>query len=123
MVGVAKTTPEQKLVLYLNRCTRTPQGCFLWPGATSGYGYPVANMHGRGHPISYLHREMYSYCVGKIPEGFVVDHICTNHCCLNPDHLRALSYDDNIKRDRRDRYCSQSVVYSYIRSMLDGDIK
>lgn len=95
---IRNSTVQQKLIEYLKRCTRTSNRCLIWPGAASGYGYPVANMHGRSGKMSYLHREIYKACVGIIPDDWVVDHICENRLCLNPDHLRILTFDDNKAR-------------------------
>ena len=32
---------------------------------------------------------------GPIPEGLVIDHLCHNHACVNPDHLRAVTHKQN----------------------------
>jgi len=69
-------------------------GCWLWFGASSdGYGYIGCGGRNRlAHRVSYeIHR-------GPIPEGLELDHLCRLHCCVNPDHLEAVTCKVNIGR-------------------------
>lgn len=75
---------------YIDRCEENSNGCLIWHGATSGWGYPVANINGRG-TFTYLHKYVYEQTSGIVPDGFVVDHKCNNTRCLNPDHLQTIS--------------------------------
>lgn len=78
-------------------------GCYLWTGRlrTTGYGV-FAVQHG---DIRLAHRVMYETHCGPIPEGMVLDHICSQRCCVNPDHLQPVTPSDNSKRSaRRGRY-------------------
>lgn len=43
------------------------------------------------------HRVSYSIFKGDIPTSFVVDHLCGNKACCNPDHLRAVEQRENIR--------------------------
>ena len=113
--GGVRPTVEQALLKFLKRCHVTENRCLIWPGATSGYGYPVATVNGRG-TFGYLHRIIYHHAVGYIPDGYVVDHICTNKLCLNPDHLRILTASDN---NVRDRWTDSNLVYDYLRSIFN----
>ncbi len=58
-------------------------------------GYSRATLDGKrnyGHIISYeLHK-------GPVPEGLQIDHTCKVKCCVNPDHLEAVTSGENTRR-------------------------
>lgn len=67
--------------------------CWLWEAfkVHNGYGvfYPV---HGDG---IYAHRYSYELTNGKIPIGVELDHMCHTRACVNPNHLRGATHNDN----------------------------
>ena len=65
--------------------------CWEWVGARFTNGY--ASFWGGSE--SYAHRFSYELLVGPIPQGMLVDHICFNRACVNPDHLRLASKKQN----------------------------
>jgi hypothetical protein len=81
----AKTPLESKY--RVNEAT----GCWEWVAAKSrsGYGYL-----GRKR----AHRAVYSLYRGSIPDGLVLDHLCRNTCCVNPDHLEPVTTAENTRR-------------------------
>lgn len=73
------------------------EGCWNWTGATNGkVGY--GRIGAGTKPYSWLlaHRASYEMSNGPIPEGLVIDHICHNRKCVNPDHLRAITQKQNM---------------------------
>lgn len=70
-------------------------GCWEWIAHknTSGYGRVWAE--GRQ---DYSHRFVYATLVGPIPDGLAIDHLCHNKGCCNPDHLEAVTTDENNLR-------------------------
>ncbi|MFJ3037756.1 HNH endonuclease signature motif containing protein [Streptomyces tendae] len=38
----------------------------------------------------YAHRAAYELARGPIPDGLVIDHLCRNTACANPEHLEAV---------------------------------
>ena len=92
-----KRGAKRTIASYLNQCKKTGT-CWIWQGAISGFGYPVANISGRGS-FTYLHRWIYEQVYGPIQEGFVVDHMCNNPKCLNPNHLQSITRAANIARN------------------------
>ena len=80
----------------LNKVQMEPNsGCWIWEAATNGDGYGYLNHGGkqwRAHRLSY---ELFK-C--EIPPGLELDHLCRLRCCVNPDHLEAVTRSVNAKR-------------------------
>lgn len=69
-------------------------GCWLWQlGKTKGYGV----MRHNGKTV-YVHRLLYEERYGPVPRGSELDHVCRVPACVNPDHLEAVSHQQNTKR-------------------------
>jgi len=73
--------------------------CWEWTGALHNKGYGHMGMNGK---IYRVHRLMYEYIYGPIPEtntyhGTCILHRCDNRKCCNPMHLYAGTQKDNIK--------------------------
>jgi hypothetical protein len=70
-------------------------GCWEWTATlqTNGYG----RTSWRGVP-RFTHRVAYEITNGPIPDGLVIDHLCRNRACFNPDHLEAVSHRTNLLR-------------------------
>lgn len=69
--------------------------CWLWTGAINGHGYGHIKIAGR---MQYAHRVAYELEVGPIPDGLVLDHLCRNRSCVNPDHLEPVPHRANVLR-------------------------
>lgn len=66
--------------------------CWEWPGFIDYGGY------GRVGGTKYAHRVIYEAAVGPIPPGLVIDHVCHNRKCVNPNHLEAVTQGVNALR-------------------------
>lgn len=68
--------------------------CWEWTGRrTRGYGQ--FGWNGRGW---FTHRLAYEALVGPIPDGLVLDHLCRNPPCVNPNHLEPVTQGENVRR-------------------------
>ncbi len=69
-------------------------GCWVWQRSTDR-GYGKLTQRGR---TWRAHRVAYMLVKGPIPEGLEIDHLCRVHACINPDHLEAVTQQENILR-------------------------
>jgi hypothetical protein len=68
-------------------------GCLLWTGAMTAGGY--GRFAFRGHN-AYSHRVSWELTFGPMPDGLVVMHRCDTPSCVNPDHLTAGTFRENM---------------------------
>ena len=71
--------------------------------------YPNGNSRTNGYARMYYppkkkaikaHRAAWMLANGPVPEGMVLDHICRNRACINVDHLRVVTQQENIMAGR-----------------------
>lgn len=72
--------------------------CWIWDRAVNNRGYGTISVNGRS---VMAHRYYYERVKGPIPEGFVVDHLCSVPLCVNPEHLEPVSQAENTRRGNK----------------------
>ncbi len=72
--------------------------CWLWNAHLDREGYGGFSVGGMSVPA---HRWAYEFCVGPIPDGLTIDHLCRVHNCQNPDHLEPVTRRENVRRGAR----------------------
>lgn len=92
---------------FMERVSPEPNtGCWMWMGFVDAKGYGRTRKTG-------AHRAGYEVLVGPIPDGLELDHTCNVHCCVNPDHLRPATRQENAKGRQRDqKFCKQGHAFT-----------
>lgn len=87
-------TAEGRLARFWSSTHQSPNGCIEWIGEITpgGYGRFYNGVRVMAHRFAYELRH------GKIPDGLTVDHLCRNRCCVNADHLEAVTIRENTLR-------------------------
>lgn len=81
------------------RITVTQSGCWEVGGFRDKDGYTFYHIRLTGPGAKQrTHRYTYEVYKGKIPDGLVIDHLCKNKCCCNPEHLEAVTQAENNRR-------------------------
>lgn len=70
-------------------------GCWNWALSLDDKGYGRTSDRGRSLKA---HRVVYEEMRGPIPDGLVIDHLCNNPKCVNPDHLEPVTLQANSAR-------------------------
>lgn len=74
------------------------ESCWLWTRYIDPEGYGRYSINDVKH---YAHRVSYTFYVGKISEGKVIDHVCRVKNCVNPEHLRMVDVTTNTLENSR----------------------
>lgn len=112
--SIDRVVLAERLFKLYRECPIT--GCWLWVGALDGNGYGhcwVGNGHTRAH------RAVFWACGNHLESHLVLDHLCRNRRCVNPDHLELVTQTENVMRgtspwaERKKRtHCPQGHEYS-----------
>lgn len=68
--------------------------CWIWAGTVKAR-YPQVFRDGR---TQQAHRYYYCERFGEVPEGLVLDHLCRQTWCVNPERLEPVTQRENVMR-------------------------
>lgn len=74
--------------------------CWIWQRGDSGKGEGAGRGYGRLYyrgQMRAVHRLSFVCWNGPITGKKVVDHICTNRLCCNPNHLQLVTQKKNVR--------------------------
>jgi hypothetical protein len=80
--------------------------CWIWQGCTDTKGYGLLRIKNKNVKA---HRFSYQYYIGPIPKGLQLDHLCKVKNCVNPNHLEAVTLQENMRRSQPDRIFSFDI--------------
>lgn len=89
---LAEAKAEATALRFFSRVKKT-ESCWVWVGPTSdGYGrFSLSKKLKVG-----AHRYSYELHKGPIQQGMVIDHLCRNRACVNPEHLSEKTNRENL---------------------------
>lgn len=82
-------------------------GCWIWIGATKfpprypEHKYGQFFINGTQRSFISAHKHAYNVVYGPVPDGLEIDHACHVKLCVNPDHLEAVTHQQNCKWRKR----------------------
>jgi len=101
--------------------------CWVWRASIHKYGYGLTSMAGA---TKLAHRVAYEMTKGPIPAGLVLDHLCVNPPCVNPEHLEAVTQRTNVMRgsgpsaaNAAKTECPQGHAYDGANTYIDKNSK
>ncbi len=89
-------TPEER---FRKKYRVGEKDCWNWNNYLDRDGYGQFWFNGSN---VRAHRFLFELKNGKIKKGLVIDHLCRNRACVNPDHLEAVKNEINLKRGNID---------------------
>lgn len=92
-VPVRKSAPDRFWVK-----VHKTNDCWYWTASLDSAGYGLFRANGR---MNKAHRYAYELLVAPIPAGLTIDHLCRVRTCVNPDHLEAVTQQENTARARK----------------------
>lgn len=90
---------RNKMLIRLINKIQVTNTCWVWQGGLDKDGYGITHIFENNKSnTTRAHRLVYTLLVEDIPNGLVIDHICENPPCVNPEHLEVVTVRENTMR-------------------------
>ena len=87
---------KQELDRFKTKYVVNSKGCWVWQDRLDKDGYGDFYLRGANRRA---HRVAYYSVNGEIEKGNVVNHVCRNTSCVNPQHLQSTTAKENSMKD------------------------
>ena len=82
---------------FLKKVNKTDT-CWIWNASRCGGNNMNYGQFWYKGKRDYAHRVSYKIFKGDIKAGLVIDHLCKNTLCVNPEHLETVTPRENLIR-------------------------
>ena len=114
-VDTERSSALDRVLGHIDDSSLDPAACWVWQGSRSRHGYGRIMRFGK---MQHAHRMVWDLLVGPIDPGLVIDHLCRNKACVNPEHLEPVTNEVNVMRgegptarNARKTHCPQGHPY------------
>lgn len=71
------------------------ESCWVWQASQNDQGYGLFWLNGK---YVRAHRLAYKMANVTLDKNLVIDHLCKNTLCVNPEHLEQVTQAENVRR-------------------------
>lgn len=110
-----KSNVLDRVIGHLGDASLDPAACWIWQGSRTNKGYGRIMRFGKQY---HAHRVVWELLVGEVDPDLVLDHLCRERACVNPDHLEPVTNVENVRRgegvcaqNARKTHCPQGHPY------------
>lgn len=97
---------------------KRPGICWEWVGGRNNKGYGMFYINKKNY---LAHRISYALAKGDPEETLVIDHLCSNPPCINPEHLEAVSHSENVLRGKNPAARNRRKTHCQYGHPFEGD--